>query len=91
MAERLYADNKGQDEAFLLATCHYRMNNKWACKEILEEIRPNSSNNKFLYSRVLVDLKEDDKGKILNLQMYLNRYRTDVRYLKRVDSKMYKF
>jgi len=38
MSERLYADNQGQDEAFLLATCHYRMGNKWACKEILDRV-----------------------------------------------------
>lgn len=59
LAERLYADNPGQDEAFLLATCHYRMNNKFAAKEILEDVVPTSSNNKFLYAKVLVDLKDD--------------------------------
>ena len=62
MTERLFADNPGQDEAFLLATCHYRMGNKWATKEILEEIGPTSSSNKFLYARVLVDLKEEQRN-----------------------------
>ena len=42
-----------------MATCHYRMNNKFVAKEILEEVVPTSSNNKFLYAKVLVDLKDD--------------------------------
>ena len=35
------------------------MNNKFAAKEILEDVVPTSSNNKFLYAKVLVDLKDD--------------------------------
>ena len=53
MAERLVAESQNQEEVFLLATCHYRMNNKWATKEILEKYGYESSKCKFLYTRLV--------------------------------------
>ena len=50
------------------------MNNKFAAKEILEDVVPTSSNNKFLYAKVLVDLKDDraltEVWNILSISIY---------------------
>jgi len=62
MSERLIAESQNQEEVFLLATCHYRMGNKWATKEILEKYGNESSQCRFLYTRVLVDLNEEGKA-----------------------------
>lgn len=90
MAERLYADNPGQDEVFLLSTCHYRMGNKWACKEILEDIGPTSSNNKFLYARVLVDLKEEHRA-LTELSGACLTLTNNGEYSRNVSSFVYEF
>ena len=72
MAERLFADNPGPEEAwqvslstvfqsyyfFKIANCHYLMNNKWLCREFLESTQLKSPKLRFLYARVLADLKE---------------------------------
>ena len=78
MSERLIAESQNQEEVFLLATCHYRMGNKWAAKEVLEKYGNESSQCRFLYTRyvkyiaknyfeiinfrVLVDLNEEGKA-----------------------------
>ena len=51
IAERLCADSTKQEDIFLLATCHYRMGNKWACKEVLEQYGISSPRCRFLYAR----------------------------------------
>ena len=51
MSERLIAESQNQEEVFLLATCHYRMGNKWAAKEVLEKYGNESSQCRFLYTR----------------------------------------
>ncbi|CBY22906.1 unnamed protein product [Oikopleura dioica] len=66
MSERLFADNPGPEEAWQIANCHFLMNNKWLCREFLESIQLKSPKLRFLYARVLADLK-DTKAAIAQL------------------------
>merc|ERR1712048_844583 len=90
MAERSMADYPGQEEAFLLATCHYRMGNKWACKAVLEEIGAHSCSNKFLYARVLVDLKEEHRA-LTELSGSCLTLTNNGEYSRNVSSFVYEF
>jgi len=62
LAERLFADSRTQEDVFLLATCHYRAGDKWVAKDVLERYGYESAKCKFLYTRVLIDMKEDEKA-----------------------------